>query len=57
MRKLFVILAIVASITTYAARAAYQYFYACDRTWAIDANASDAEILFWMDVIEANCNK
>lgn len=57
MRKLFVIFAVVASMASYAATTAYQYFYACDKVWAIDANASEAEVLYWMDVIEASCNK
>ncbi len=46
MRKLFVIFAIVVSVVSYAATTAYQYFYACDRVWAIDANASEAEVLY-----------
>lgn len=57
MRKLFVIFAVVASMASYAATTAYQYFYACDKVWAIDANASEAEVLYWMDVIEVSCNK
>ncbi|MDO5421843.1 MAG: hypothetical protein Q4F50_17560 [Bacteroides sp.] len=57
MRKLFIIFAIVVSMTSYAATTAYQYFYACKQVWAIDANASTAEVLYWMDKIEANCNK
>lgn len=56
MRKLFVIFAVVASIASYAA-ATHQYFYACNKLWKIDANASEAEVLYWMDKIEAECNQ
>lgn len=55
MKKLFIICAIFAYTASYAATTAYQYFIACNKVWAIDANASQAEVLYWMDQIESTC--
>lgn len=35
----------------------WQYFIACDKLWAIDANATTEEILYWIDVIESDCDR
>ncbi|ADV43217.1 hypothetical protein [Bacteroides helcogenes] len=56
MRKLFIICAIFVSTVAVAAPAAYQYFVACGQLYKIDANASEAEVLHWMDQIEATCD-
>jgi hypothetical protein len=42
-------------VVIYAGEAQWQYFIACDRVWAIDSRASTAEVLYWMDTIEAGC--
>lgn len=55
MKKLLVICVLFTCTASFAAVAASQYFIACNKVWKIDAKASNAEVLYWMDVIEAGC--
>ena len=55
MKKFFVFAMLTVAIAAFAAEAHYQYFIACGKIYATDANATIEQVLELIDMIEADC--